>query len=246
MPFTFSHPAIILPFQKLNTRYLSMTGLIIGSLAPDFEYFIRMKMMGHCSHTALGVWVLDLPIAFIVAFLFHQIVKKPFINHLPSYARTRLETLRSFDFWNYFKSNWWIFLYSAIIGIYSHILWDDFTHETGYFVQQFPFLQAHISMEILGKQPPVYWLLQQGSTLIGGLFVAYFFHQQPKTSVPIQKINWKYWLFFIAIVATIFSVRLWTLEKIIFGHFAVALISSVLLSLIISGITFRNIKNELD
>ncbi|SEF46838.1 protein of unknown function [Flavobacterium urumqiense] len=42
MPFTFSHPAIILPFLK--NKKLSATALIIGSMSPDFEYFFRMKM----------------------------------------------------------------------------------------------------------------------------------------------------------------------------------------------------------
>lgn len=239
MPFTFSHPAIILPFQRLNSHYVSITGLIAGSIAPDFEYFIRMKMMGHCSHTALGALTIDLPITIIIALLFHQIVKKTLINHLPYYGRTRLEVLRQFNFWSYFKQNWWIFLLSAIIGIYSHILWDDFTHKTGYFVQQFPFLQSSISLEILGKKTPIYWFLQQGSTLIGGLLVVYYFHHQPKMAVTSQKIAWKYWLFLAIIALIIFSIRLYTFEKIIFGHIAVASISSILLSLIINGIAFR-------
>ncbi|WP_262496247.1 DUF4184 family protein [Flavobacterium piscis] len=39
MPFTFSHPAIILPLKYLPKNWISLTGLIIGSLTPDFEYF---------------------------------------------------------------------------------------------------------------------------------------------------------------------------------------------------------------
>ncbi|WP_240482010.1 DUF4184 family protein [Flavobacterium psychrophilum] len=39
MPFTFSHPAIILPLRYLPRQWFSLTGLIIGSLTPDFEYF---------------------------------------------------------------------------------------------------------------------------------------------------------------------------------------------------------------
>jgi len=43
MPFTFSHPAIVLPLATLRRQWISATGLIIGSITPDFEYFIRMK-----------------------------------------------------------------------------------------------------------------------------------------------------------------------------------------------------------
>lgn len=57
MPFTFSHPAIILPFKYLPNRWISMTGLIIGSLTPDFEYFIRMKIESYYSHTNAGLFL---------------------------------------------------------------------------------------------------------------------------------------------------------------------------------------------
>ncbi len=51
MPFTFSHPAIILPLKYLPQNWFSLTGLIIGSLTRDFEYFIRMKVRSNYSHT---------------------------------------------------------------------------------------------------------------------------------------------------------------------------------------------------
>jgi hypothetical protein len=55
MPFTFSHPAIILPLAYLPKKWYSMTGLVIGSLVPDFEYFLRMSMAGYHSHTIAGL-----------------------------------------------------------------------------------------------------------------------------------------------------------------------------------------------
>ena len=73
MPFTFSHPAIVLPFLK--TKKLSATGLIVGSMCPDFEYFIRMKVQSSISHTFLGLIVFNLPIGLLATFLFHEIIK---------------------------------------------------------------------------------------------------------------------------------------------------------------------------
>ena len=43
MPFTFSHPAVILPATYLDKKYYCLSALIIGSMTPDFEYFIRMR-----------------------------------------------------------------------------------------------------------------------------------------------------------------------------------------------------------
>jgi hypothetical protein len=39
MPFTLSHQPFFLPFLKI--KKLSATALIIGSMSPDFEYFLE-------------------------------------------------------------------------------------------------------------------------------------------------------------------------------------------------------------
>ncbi|WP_220463965.1 DUF4184 family protein [Adhaeribacter radiodurans] len=44
MPFTFSHPAIVLPLTLLLRKWYSLTGLVIGSLTPDFEYFYQFSI----------------------------------------------------------------------------------------------------------------------------------------------------------------------------------------------------------
>ena len=83
MPFTFSHPAIILPFRYLPVKWFSFTGLVIGSLTPDFEYFIRMKVQSIYSHTLLGIFWFDLPLAILLAFLFHSLVRDTLFFNLP-------------------------------------------------------------------------------------------------------------------------------------------------------------------
>ena len=69
MPFTFAHPAIVLPLlKKKYSRYFSATGLIVGSMAPDFEAFIGFRKEKIYSHNWLGVFWFDLPLALIIAF----------------------------------------------------------------------------------------------------------------------------------------------------------------------------------
>ena len=53
MPFTPAHTALVLPF--IQKRYLSATGLIAGSVAPDFEYFFKMSTNGVHGHTIPGL-----------------------------------------------------------------------------------------------------------------------------------------------------------------------------------------------
>ncbi len=71
MPFTFSHPAIVLPFGLIGQRYFSMTALIIGSMTPDFEYFLRLRVRSDFSHTLFGVFWFDLPLGIVLCFVFH-------------------------------------------------------------------------------------------------------------------------------------------------------------------------------
>lgn len=45
MPFTFAHPAAVLPFAKKHSKHISVTALILGSMASDFEYFYTLDRM---------------------------------------------------------------------------------------------------------------------------------------------------------------------------------------------------------
>jgi len=75
MPFTFSHPAIVLSLSYLPKRWVSMVGLIIGSMVPDFEYFMRMKVKSIYSHTWPGLFWFDLPLGLILMFIYQILVK---------------------------------------------------------------------------------------------------------------------------------------------------------------------------
>lgn len=126
MPFTFSHPAIVLPF--LRSRKFSATGLIIGSMCPDFEYFIRMKVQSNISHTFLGLLFFNLPIGLLAAFLFHEIIKTNLIENSPSFLQNRLVSLKHLKWKHYFKENYLYVIISILIGAISHIFWDAFSH----------------------------------------------------------------------------------------------------------------------
>ena len=45
MPLTFAHPSAILPFSRIS-RYINFSAMVFGSMAPDFEYFLRGQPMG--------------------------------------------------------------------------------------------------------------------------------------------------------------------------------------------------------
>src|SRR6478609_2941554 len=103
MPFTFSHPAIILPITYLPRKWFSLTGLVVGSLTPDFEYFIRMRVQSDYSHTLSGLFWFDLPLGILLAFIFHNIVRDSLFENLPLILKSRLIRFKQFDWNSYFK-----------------------------------------------------------------------------------------------------------------------------------------------
>lgn len=229
MPFTFAHPAIILPLNKYQ-KFFSFTALVVGSVAPDFEYFIRFQPKSTVSHTLLGVFIFNLPLTLLLGYLFHRIVKKNFIQHLPSPFDSWFKIIADQD-WNiYSLSGLFIFIYSALVGILSHILWDSFTHIHGFFVAHIPLLSTTIVWNI-----PLYKILQHLSTLLGMVIILLFLNKIRYKNLiknPIHSINKiKYWGILFLFMAIIYSYILFSHNfSINIGNFITSIISSFLLA----------------
>ena len=145
MPFTPAHPAILLflkPFKKLP---LSWTALFIGSIIPDFEYFIWMSPSAYVSHTILGIFIFNLPMTFIMAFIWHQLLQ-PILIHRIKFFHHRVQMEEYPAFMEWIKKNWMLFFSSALIGIITHLVWDSFSHADGYLVHRIPLLLEFIQI----------------------------------------------------------------------------------------------------
>lgn len=167
MPFTLAHPAAIV---CLKNKHFNFTALILGSIAPDFLYFINFRSYGYFGHELLGLFLVNLPICFLLAYIFHNVMKSNLISHLPrpfdswyGYLRTEKFILHS---WN----DVLVFAYSALIGMITHVVWDGFTESSGFFVKHINWLSHKI---FIGEETGIYIykLIQYGSTVIGGIIV---------------------------------------------------------------------------
>ena len=244
MPFTFSHPAVILPFSKYQ-RYFSLTALIFGSISPDFEYFIRFQIKSTVSHTLSGIFIFNLPLVFLLSYLFHRIIKKQFIKHLPKPFDSWFKIIADRDWSIYSFSKLFIFIYSALLGILSHILWDSFTHIDGFFVAQIPLLNAILAWNI-----PMYKILQHFSTLTGLIIILVFLYKIRNKSIiqtlvrSIEKI--KYWGILSLLMVSVYSSALFFHNFYMnIGNFLVSIISSFLVAtLILSFLTNIASKNR--
>lgn len=237
MPFTFAHPAVVLPLNQWSKKYFSLTGLVIGSLVPDFEYFMRMEVQSIYSHTIQGLFWFDVPLGILLAFLFHGLVRNSLFNNLPYFLQARFFSFQAFNWPAYWQKNWAIIVFSILLGAISHLLWDGFTHRTGYFVEHWPALQQ--SINILGKKIFIFKILQHASTLTGLIVVAYYVFKMSKTTHPQKPISLSYWTTLIIIASTIFLLR----QPLFIGDIIVTTIGALLTSMVL-GSWYERLKNK--
>jgi len=232
MPFTFSHPAIVLPLTLKKIR-LSATGLIIGSMTPDFEYFIRMRNVSKYSHTYAGLFWFDLPLALLLCFIYHTIVRNSLFDSLPIFLKERFIIYKKFQWANFFQKNWLFVCVSILIGAASHIVWDAFTHETLFFVERDP--EFSTVMKVGTVNLAGYRFLQLASSIIGLLVVIISIILLKKRPVVNKTINYKYWKIVVLIILSVMFMRFTGgLEINAYRRVIVSFISSVMIALILT------------
>lgn len=243
MPFTPAHPALVLPLISRKQPLLSSTGLIIGSMAPDFEYFFRLHHVSYFSHTIIGVFLFNVPITFLLSVIFHVLVRDQVIRHLPPYFRQRALTVRYPEWLTYLEKNWFLFLISAVIGAFSHLLWDEFTHPDNYIVTILPILLTQVKLPVIEKSIMLCRLIQHLSSVLGIAVVLWYVYRLPKAQLqPGQQQHWfRFWLgifgFGVLFVLLNLFIRLDLLPAP--GNLVVILISGCMLALIIAGATSK-------
>jgi hypothetical protein len=141
MPFTTSHPAIVLPLKKLWPRWFSLSGLMAGAMSPDLQYFLLADTTHRGnSHSWLGLFAICLPLGLAFVFAFHRLFKREFIEHLPRPFDRALSGLARARFQPGSAREWVILIVSVLIGALSHFFWDSFTHPNGELAQRIPWL----------------------------------------------------------------------------------------------------------
>ncbi len=238
MPFTLSHPGLALPFNNSKFK-LSVTGLVIGSMAPDLEYYLYLRLGPTLGNTILGFFIINIPFTIIIAFLFHNILRNTFIVNLPGFLKSRFITFYDFN-WNcYVLHNKIRFMASVIIGILSHLFWDAFTHYDGTFVLLWPPLNQYF--DIYGEKIYIYKILQVVLSIAGLLVIYIYFTRLPvkKDTLLYKKPEITYWFLITSITLVIFLVRLYVIPYFItFWDFFVTVVGSFFYSSIIVSIYY--------
>jgi hypothetical protein len=242
MPFTFAHPAIVLPLAGVSKKYVSLTGLIVGSVTPDFEYFLRTKVLSIYSHTWIGILWFDLPLALMLCFLYHIYVRDALIDNLPLFLSSRLAKYKMVNWQNYISIHKVPLVTSVIIGCASHLFWDSFTHQSGYFVQ----LNNMTRLINIGNMAlPLFKIVQYTSTLVGGIIVLTTLLRLPKQERAVNSQNVWYWPVIVASIFLLIAV------KVIFGfnirHYFdvfVTIISGLILGCLLAPFVIKAVTNK--
>jgi len=179
MPFTPAHAAAALPLRRAR---LILSALLVGTMAPDFEYFLRMAPGGGFGHTFAGSFLLSLPLALAVLWIFHALIKVPLVQLFPDAIRLRLgPQMGPFRFGG--PGRFMLIVVSALVGIATHIAWDSFTHRHTWPYRHFHFLRQRLPVPVLGSVAVVK-ALQHVSTIAGLLLVAAWVFRWYRTTEP--------------------------------------------------------------
>lgn len=207
MPFTFSHPAVVLPFWKISRKYLSFTGLIVGSMVPDFEFFLKMKTGPNVGHHFFGIFFFDIPLALILCFIFHKFLKRPLFIYSPDWFGRRVTKYIDFDWPLYALRHILVVIISIIVGIITHLFFDAFTHHDGFFVERIDFFKKIYTL--MGMDIAVFSIAQVLISLIGLFIVVAGFFKMPKTKKCYVYKNGKskYWCRVFLLASFLFFIR---------------------------------------
>ncbi len=182
MPWTFAHPAAILPLRRLCPRWLSLPALILGTLAPDMGYYVGMhgKWRAFC-HSPEGVLIACLPVCLLLlALLLRFAAPLTVLLPEPHRALVRAELRPSpHPVWTAAA----VAVLSILLGATTHLLWDSFTHDGFWGTELLPELDEPL-LDATGQQFNFAQLLQHLSTAMGVVLLALAYRRSVRARLP--------------------------------------------------------------
>jgi hypothetical protein len=179
VPFTLAHAAAALPSRRLH---LIPSAVVMGTFAPDFEYFLHLAPDSGFGHTLQGIAELSFPLAMLMLWIFHSFVKVPLVGLLPNGIQRRLTPyLTRFSFRG--RGRLLLIAASVLLGMATHVVWDSFTHPNTWLYYHFLILRQTLPAPFVGSIA-FYKLLQHASTIVGLAILAFWTWKWYATTVP--------------------------------------------------------------
>lgn len=180
MPWTFSHPAAALPLLRFCGSQIERCALIIGCVSPDIGYYLGGWGQHLHAHSVVGSFTVCLPLGWGLLLIFIGL-RAPVIFMMPWRVRVRFENVAhapiALNGQALLRCSVWL-----ILGAWTHIFWDGWTHYNGVFVQQFVVLQVQLWLA-----SPGYRWLQHLSTALGILLLFWWFVRSQRNMKPFEE-----------------------------------------------------------
>lgn len=135
-------------------------------MIPDFPLFFPVVSYWQ-SHDPAKVFTICLPFGVAAFVLFHMFLKIPLVSLCPRFLQERIAPYATAQLEISFR--YWLFVFVAVvIGAYTHILWDSFTHGGRWGTRVVPAVNQIVTVG--GHEIAIFKLLQHGSS-VGGLLI---------------------------------------------------------------------------
>jgi len=173
MPFTLAHPAAVLPLRAVAR--LRTAPLMIGAMTPDLPGFLPGKVHRYVAvtHVFAHSFTIDLLLGYAtlaVIFLLQRPLTAPLWPRARTLCLHALEPLR--------RPSAWVWAVPAILlGVWTHLLWDSFTHPEGWIVQRVAVLSAPLTLGPYNST--VYHALQYLSSIVGLCVMVLWYDRLP-------------------------------------------------------------------
>jgi hypothetical protein len=185
MPFTVSHTAAVLPFQRWLRPQRILSAAVIGSMVPDFGLFLPFWVPRYETHGRIALLTFCLPLGLLTWLLYEILVRPALLEAAPDrwWSRWRERGAVALGAWR----TWLVAAAAVLGGAVTHLAWDAFTHENSRGVEMFPLLEG-LSWNVNGHPMHLYRILQHLSSVVGlavVLWIAWRWHQRsPPVPVP--------------------------------------------------------------
>lgn len=143
MPFTLAHPAAVLPLRRIPL--MRTVPLVIGAMTPDASYYLPWRIAKHFpddTHTLAGTFTIDLPIG-IALLLLVWLLRAQLAAPLGAVGEAKC--FAALERFGSRAANWALAPLSLLVGSWTHLAWDSFTHPEGWMVSRISALSAPVS-----------------------------------------------------------------------------------------------------
>jgi uncharacterized protein DUF4184 len=179
VPFTISHAAAALPLRTFGRFQLPLAALMIGSMSPDFAYFLPGELDRVQTHSIPGVFWFCWPVSLALWLVFANVLEYPTLALMTDHWRTRFA---SSDLQLSF-TNLALASVAVILGALTHLLWDSFTHRGTAIVDALPALHA-VAFHYHGWRVRWFVVLQHLSSVVGMLLLMIWAWRLPPGRFP--------------------------------------------------------------